>query len=81
MSLADELLADLEDMDRGQTASVDTTNTDQNMDTDTFAVPHVPSLNNNNSVHSVAKLNGFTIIDRDDEKNRFLYETSTKIYS
>jgi U4/U6 small nuclear ribonucleoprotein PRP31 len=56
MSLADELLADLEEMDGGQGASQDQNNLskDESMETDQGSSTN--SFPNKNSVHAVAKL-------------------------
>jgi len=56
MSLADELLADLEEMDRGHGASADSNNVSNDEAMDTEQISAANSLRNNNSVHGVAKL-------------------------
>jgi U4/U6 small nuclear ribonucleoprotein PRP31 len=68
MSLADELLADLEDMDGGQGISNDPTKHEP-METEQIYVGNV--LKNKNSVHAVAKLKDSILLQETMKKIEF----------
>ncbi len=69
MSLADELLTDFEEMDRGQGASSDP-NEQHAMETEQVSSA-IHFLPNNNSVHSVAKLKDSVLLQETMKKIEF----------
>ena len=71
MSLADELLADLEEMDGGQGSSSDQNNISKEEPMETDEISLNKSLFDKNSVHSVAKLKDSILLEETMKKIEF----------
>jgi len=78
MSLADELLADLEEVDGGQGASTDSNNVHKDEPMETEQISAANSLPNSNSVHAVAKLKDSILLQETMKKIDFYIKHQRK---